>query len=155
MGIPIYIKVEKEVYAPINRVWKQVAAEFGNVCHYNPEIKDSKLDTDTTQGVGTIRHCEPVGGGFLKEKIIEWKEMENFKLKVIETSFPMSIIESKFQFKSKGDNTIVTQEFWYRMKFPLGWMSGLMKGKMRKTLIGGLDGLDYYLANNRKLSNGS
>lgn len=141
MGKPIYITVEKEVNAPLSKVWKQVALGFGNVCHYNPEIEHSKLDSETEQGIGTIRHCEPVGGGFLREEIIEWREMESFKLKMISTSFPMDLIESKFSFQSKENKTLVTQEFWYRMKFPIGWMSGIMRRKMHKTLISGLSGL--------------
>lgn len=147
MRKPVYIKVEKEINAPLEKVWEQVALGFGNVCLYNPEIDKSNFESQSKQGVGTIRHCEPKGGGFLKEEIIEWKELENFKLKMISTSFPMAMIESKFSFQERNNNTVVTQEFWYRMKSPMGWISGLMKGKMRKTLENGLNGLQKFMTN--------
>lgn len=145
MGKPIYIKIEKVINAPLDKVWEQVALDFGNVCQYNPEIEKSKFVGVIKHGIGTVRHCEPVGGGFLKEEIIEWIESKNFKLKMISSSFPMAMIESKFSFKEKDNITIVTQEFWYRMKFPMGWISGMMKGKMRKTLENGLNGLNNYI----------
>lgn len=155
MGKPIYIKVEKEINVPLDKVWEQVALGFGNVCQYNPEIEQSNFEGEIKHCVGMIRHCQPVGGGFLKEEIIEWSDRQNFKLKMIDTSFPMAIIESKFSFQPNDKSTLVSQEFWYRMKSPMGWLSGLMKGKMRKTLESGLNGLDYYVTNHKKMNNGN
>ena len=57
----------------------------------------------------------------------------------------MGYMKSKFTFKEIDGKTSLTQEFWYRMKAPMGWLSGLMKGKMTKTLESGLDGLDTHL----------
>ncbi|MEZ5038602.1 MAG: SRPBCC family protein [Saprospiraceae bacterium] len=153
MGKPIYIMVEKEINAPLHSVWEQVAVGFGNVCQYHPEIEQSKFEGEIKQGIGMVRHCQPAGGGFLKEEIIEWNETESFKLKMIDTSFPMVMIESKFSFHGRANRTIVTQEFWYRMKSPMGWLSGLMKGKMRKTLENGLNGLEYYITTHKKIYN--
>ena len=144
----IYIKVEKTINKPIVTVWKTVALDFGNVSNYNPEIKSSTFDSSLMKGVGTKRHYNTNDGGFLKEEIIEWNENENFKLKLTESSFPMAMIESKFSFQENGDSTKITQEFWYRMKSPMGFLSGLMKGKMKKTLENGLSGLEEHLKTN-------
>lgn len=137
----IYLKVSKEVPAPLEKVWEKVALGFGEVARYNPAIEASRFDSDQKAGVGTRRHCDTADGGYLKEEIVDWNEMENFTLNLVETSFPMATIESKFSFQKKGNNTLVTQEFWYRMKPPMGWLSGLMKGRMKKTLVTGLNGL--------------
>ena len=57
----------------------------------------------------------------------------------------MSYFRSKFIFKEENGSTQLVQEFWYRMAPPIGWMSVMMKGKMKKMLQGGLDGLDKHL----------
>ncbi len=145
MGKPIYLKVEKTLNQPLERVWETVALEFGNVSNYNPEIKTSQLDSDKKSGVGTQRHCDFPKKGYIKEEIIDWKDKESFELKFIESSVPIAILRSKFSFKEDKENTKLTQELWYRMKSPMGWLSGLMKGKMKKTLENGLNGLEKYL----------
>lgn len=148
MKDPIYIKVEKTINQPIASVWNTVAVGFGNVADYNPEIKTSKFDSQLKEGIGTKRHCNTNDGGFLKEEITEWNLNKDFKLKLIESSFPMAMIESKFSFLETGNSTKITQEFWYRMKSPMGFLSGLMKGKMKKTLENGLSGLEEHLKTN-------
>ncbi|GAB5416068.1 MAG: hypothetical protein Crog4KO_13470 [Crocinitomicaceae bacterium] len=147
MGKPIYIKVEKTINHSLEKTWETVALGFGNVSDYNPIIKTSKFDSDTRSGIGTKRHCDFEPKGYIKEEIIEWNDKKSFKLKFIETSTPMAFLESQFHFKEDEGKTIITQEFWYRMKAPMGWLSGLMKGKMKSTLEGGLIGLEKYLNN--------
>lgn len=148
MGKPIYLKVEQMIDHPLDMVWKTVALGFGNVSNYNPEIKDSRLVSDKKTGVGTRRHCDFPMKGYIIEEITEWVEKDSFKIKFIESSVPMGFPESKFSFKEAGGQTQVVQEFWYRMKAPFGWMSGLMKGKMNSTLENGLLGLKNYLNQN-------
>lgn len=145
MAKPIYVKVEKNIHQPLDKVWETVALGFGHVSAYNPEIKSSRFDSDQKSGIGTRRYCEFLKGGFIKEEIIEWNEPDSFKLKFIETSAPMGFLECKFSFVASGDSTRVVQEFWYRMKAPLGWLSGLMKQKMQSTLENGLNGLEQYI----------
>lgn len=147
MGKPIYLKVEKHIDQPVEKVWDVVALGFGNVAEYNPEIKSSRLDSAVTLGVGTKRHCDFQKNGYIKEEIIEWNDEESFKLSFTESSVPMAFLQSKFTFESYKGGTKLTQEFWYRMKAPMGWLSGLMKGKMKTTLENGLQGLDEYLNN--------
>lgn len=145
MKDPVYIKVEKTIDQPLAILWDTVALGFGNVSNYNPEIKSSSFDSGTREGIGTKRHCNTNDGGFLKEEIIEWNPSKSFKLKLTDSSFPMAMIESKFTFQEIGGATKITQEFWYRMKSPMGFLSGLMKGKMEKTLRSGLNGLEAHL----------
>ncbi len=147
MGKPIYIKVEKDINKSLDQVWNQVALGFGNVADYNPSIKTSRYESDSKSGVGTIRHCDFTSKGYIKEEIFEWNDKKSFKLRFIESSVPMGLLESKFSFIKKNGGTTITQEFWYRMKPPMGWLSGLMKSKMRKTLVDGLNGLEKYLNN--------
>ena len=142
---PIYFKVSKTIDQPLGKVWETVALGFGNVSNYNPEIKTSKFDSEQTEGVGTIRHCDFQKSGYIKEEIIEWNDKQSFKLKFTESSVPMAHLESKFNFEGKNGKTILTQEFWYRMKAPMGWLSGMMKGKMKSKLESGLNGLENYL----------
>lgn len=146
MSKAIHLQVEKLIEAPLPKVWETVALGFGQVADYNPAIKSSHLENDVTTGVGMIRHCNFAKSGYIKEEIIEWDDMQSFKLKFIESSVPMGILESKFTFAEAGSQTRVTQDFWYRMKSPMGWLSPLMKGQMRKTLTTGLDGLNTHLS---------
>lgn len=141
MASPVYLKVEKEINQPLDKVWEKVALGFGNVADYNPALKSSHFDSDLKVGVGTRRHCDFPKSGYIKEEIIEWNPKESFKLKLIESSVPMGFMESKFIFHDENDTTRIEQEFWYRMKAPMGWLSGMMKGKMKKTLVDGLNGL--------------
>lgn len=145
MGKPIYLKVEKDLDHPLDKVWETVALGFGNVANYNPEVKTSRFDSAQKSGVGTRRHCDFPKRGYIKEEIIEWNDKESFKLRFTESDLPMSFLESKFSFDEQNGKTKLTQEFWYRMKAPMGWLSGLMKGRMKSTLENGLDGLEDYL----------
>lgn len=145
MAKPVYLTVEKTISQSLQKVWDTVALGFGKVSEYNPEIKNSRFESEIKSGIGTRRHCDFLRKGYIKEEIIEWTDKESFKLKIIESSVPMAILESKFTFKEKNEQTIVLQEFWYRMKAPMGWLSGLMKSKMKSTLENGLNGLDNYL----------
>jgi len=148
MKTPIYLKVEKKINQPLEEIWKVLALEFGNVSNYNPEIKASKIESIQKNGIGAKRHCDFQKKGYIKEEIIEWINEDSFKLKLIESSVPMEFLESKFSFIEASNETIVIQEFWYRMPSPFGWLSGLMKQKMRSTLENGLNGLSNYLKTN-------
>lgn len=147
MSEKIYIKVQREFDFPVEILWETIAAKFGKVSNYNPQINSSRLVGELSPGIGAVRYCVPVEGGFLKEEIIEWEELSDFKLKLIDSSFPMSIIESKFSFVNEHGKTIVLQEFWFKLKPPFGWFSWILKGKMTETLVAGLKGLDEYLKN--------
>ena len=146
MGKPIYIKVEKVLDHTLEKVWDTVALDFGNVASYNPALKASKFDSEIKSGIGTRRHCEFKPSGYIKEEIIAWKDLEHFELKFTESSVPMGYMRSKFSFNSFENSTHLNQEFWYRMKAPMGWLSSMMKRKMLKTLEEGLDGLEKHLA---------
>ena len=145
MKKPIYLKVKKLIDQPLEKVWETVAIGFGNVSDYNPEIKTSRFDSEQKEGIGTRRHCNFKKKGYIKEEIIEWNPRHSIKLKFIESSVPIGFLESKFSFEDSDGKTLVTQEFWYRMKAPIGWLSGLMKTQMKATLDSGLNGLDNYL----------
>ncbi len=148
MAKPVYLSVNKTIDQPLEKVWKTVALGFGHVADYNPEIKSSRFETDQLSGIGTKRHCDFHNKGYIKEEITAWDPLTSFQLKFTTSSVPMSVLESKFSFEEKEGMTIVTQAFWYRMKAPLGWLSGLMKRKMKSTLEKGLNGLETYLNNN-------
>jgi polyketide cyclase/dehydrase/lipid transport protein len=149
MRKPIYIKVENIYNQPLNKVWGAIAIDFGNSSNYNPDIKSSYLESEISSGKGTIRHCDFHPKGYIKEEIIDWKDNEYFKLKMLDSSFPMSFFQSKFSFSGNIETCVVTQEFWYRVKFPMGWISGLMKNKMTKALCDGLEGFEKYFEINK------
>lgn len=145
MGKPIYLEVEKTIHQPLEVVWSTVAGGFGKVSEYNPAIKFSRLESDSSSGIGMVRHCDFQKSGYIKERIIAWEEGKSFRLQFTESSVPIAILESQFDFEEHDGKTIITQKFWYRMKAPMGWMSGLMKSKMQSTLEIGLQGLENYL----------
>lgn len=145
MGKPIYIKIEKKLDFELDKVWQTVALGFGDVSNYNPQIKNSYFESEIKFGVGTKRHCDFPKTGYIKEEITDWEEKKSFGLQFIESSVPMGHLKSKFIFKEADNQTILTQELWFRLRAPFGWLSGLMKGKMKQTLENGLNGLEEYL----------
>lgn len=145
MSKPIYLQVEKIIDASLEQVWETVALGFGHVADYNPEIKHSYFDSEVKSGVGTRRHCDFPKKGYIKEEITAWEDLRSFSLKFLESSVPMGILRSTFTFEAQGNQTLIRQEMWYRMKAPMGLLSGLMKGKMRQTLDNGLGGLATYM----------
>ncbi len=144
MGKPIYIKVNKKYNHSSDKIWGAIAMDFGNSSSYNPDIKNSYLESDIKSGKGTKRHCDFHPKGYIKEEIIDWKDNEYFELEMLDSSFPMGFFKSKFSFSGNNETCEVTQEFWYRVKFPMGWISGLMKNKMKNALINGLDGFEKH-----------
>lgn len=147
MGKPIYIKVEKILNRSKSEVWKTIAENFGNVSEYNPAIKASNFMGDKRGSVGTRRHCDFTGKGWIEEEITHWNPENDFKLKFIKSSMPLKFMESKFSFTEEKGQTRITQEFWYRMGGPMGFLSGMMSGRMEKMLIAGLNGLENHLNN--------
>jgi len=129
-------------------VWSTVALNYGDVANYLPSVKASHFMGDKRACVGTQRHCDFQKKGWIEEEIIEWNEGESFKLKFLQSSMPMKMMESKFHFKEVDGKTEMTQEFWFRMGGIMGFMSGMMKGSMTKMLNDGMDGLDQHLSSN-------
>lgn len=138
--------------APLEQAWEVIARGFGDVAQYNPAIAQSEFLSEQREGVGTGRLCHVDPKGYLKEQITKWEPQRFFELEVIDTSFPMHTVRSRFTFLPLGEQTRIKQDFWYRMKAPMGWLSGLMKGQMQKTLDVGLSGLAHYLDHGEKLT---
>lgn len=149
MKAPVHLRVERVIDAPLRKVWDTVAHGFGQVSAYNPAIRSSTLISSERSGVGCTRRCVPMEGGFLEERITEWEEQRRFKLILLASSFPMAVLESEFTFTPVDGGTRVQQDLAYRMRAPMCWLSSLMKGRMRKTLVRGLDGLAVYLGPTR------
>lgn len=141
----IFISTSKTIKQPLAKVWNAVADHFGDVANYNPAIAQSRYEGPLRQGIGTTRHCDFASQSFIKERITQWEDKSSFKLSLVESSVPLAYLESEFKFEEAEGSTIVTQHFWYRMKSPMGWLSGLMKTKMKRTLEQGLNGLNNYL----------
>ncbi|WP_412068035.1 SRPBCC family protein [Rubrivirga sp. IMCC43871] len=147
MAKPLTHLTAVHVYdAPPETVWAAVAGGFGDVASYNPAIERSEWVGDQRQGVGTTRRCHVAPKGTLTERITDWEAGRSFALEVIATTLPMHAVESRFTFVADGDGTRLTQDFGYRMKGLLGPFSGLMRGRMQRTLDTGLDGLAASLA---------
>lgn len=149
MAKPIYIKVEKTFNHPKSKVWETVAVNFDGVSNYSPGVAKSNFIGEKKECIGTARHCDFPKKGWIEEQIIEWNEGVDFKVEKTASSMPMKFMESKFIFEDAGEGkTKMTQEFWYRMGGPMGFLSGMMKGKMTKMLNNGMEGLDKYLTHN-------
>ncbi|NNF58062.1 MAG: SRPBCC family protein [Rhodothermaceae bacterium] len=148
----IHLTADVTLDVPLERAWEVVALGFGDVAQYNPAIAASEFTSEQRAGVGTGRLCHVAPKGFLKEQITRWENQRFFELEVVDTSFPMHTVTSRFSFTPLGERTRVKQDFWYRMKPPMGWLSGLMKKPMQKTLDEGLNGLAHYLDHGEKLT---
>lgn len=147
-----HIVAEATLNASLDEVWNLVALQYGHVARYNPAIASSEFTSRQTAGVGTERLCHVAPKGYLREAITKWEDQDFFELEVVDTSFPMHKIISRFTFAEVGAKTHLRQDFWYRMKGPVGWASGMMKGRFLKTLNEGLEGLAYYLEHEHKIA---
>lgn len=101
--------------APREKVW-DVIADLGSVSVWNPTLSNSYYTSEAKEGVEAARQCDFPDGGYVKERIVEWRPGEGFTLDIYEGTLPFASAHGRFSLAEDGDGTIVTFEFEYDLK---------------------------------------
>jgi uncharacterized membrane protein len=132
-----------EIDAPADAVWK-VLGDFGNVAHWAPSVRRSRLNGDLTQGVGAERVLRHVWGFRLVETVTAWNEAHDFSYGA-HLPFPMTTLDEKWSMNRTNEgSTAVTTRVEYGTR--LGGFGKLLEGLLlnrivRKNMSDGLAGL--------------
>ena len=137
---------QTKINAPANEVWGAIA-DFGGVYKWAPNVASSYSTTDANGGVGAGRHCEVPGFGGIDEEIVEWKEGHSYKYQV-ENIGPIGKLVNEWSVTSDGNNSLVTTNVSYRMRFGIigALMDKLMvRRSIRKAMAQSQAGLKSYV----------
>ena len=122
----IRIDCSKEV------VWN-VLADIGNVSKYFKGVKSSSYIGDKRNGAGTARHCI-IPGGYLKEKVIEWREGQGYTLETFESKgVPLKKNIIKFSLEDEEKHVIASQSMNYETS---GGIFGFLMAPLMKYMLG-------------------
>ena len=135
-----------EINASADEVWEAIA-DFGGVYKWAPNVSSSYSTTEANEGVGAARHCEVAGFVGIDEEIVDWEEGQGYKYQV-ENIGPIGKLVNEWSVTSDGENSVVTTNVSYRMKF--GIMGALMdrlmvRRSIRKAMAQSQAGLKGYV----------
>ncbi len=143
------IKTDIRINAPKDEVWK-VLADLGGIQSYNSAVKKSYYNTEAKEGIGAGRVCELAPMGEVEEKAIAWTDQESYTLDVkpVDGNPPLKSAQASFVLKEDGNQTIVTMEMNYELKFgPIGKLMDtlMMKPQFAKVVPNILLGLKHHI----------
>ncbi|MEO1049920.1 MAG: SRPBCC family protein [Bacteroidota bacterium] len=138
--------------APIAQVWAALKYP-GDIKNFHPLVRDSSTMTPQVSGVGCTRHCILLPMGEMVERITAWKEMESFKVEVIDGKMlpPHHFMRGEVALQTLSDiKTRVNFTFVYQLKF--GWLGRIMdalliRPNFKKAPAKYVDGLAEYVSN--------
>lgn len=140
------ITKNNKINASKKEVW-DVISDIGAIQNFNPNVSKSFYTSEIKEGIGASRHCDLLPMGKVEERIISWKEGEEFTIEIYESKAMPFLGEGKFTLKEEGGETNVTMSLTYRMKGGfLGSLMGVfMKGRISNAMEGTLAGLKHHL----------
>ncbi|MBI3583656.1 MAG: SRPBCC family protein [Nitrospinae bacterium] len=109
---------EIKINAPVKKVWA-VLANLENVAKYNPVVAHARYISPNREGVGAARQCEfkPKGSG--KERVFEWEPERLLAIELFEHNWPVKTMRWWTRLHAEGNNTRVSQDIEYEMKFSI------------------------------------
>ena len=75
------LKSQIRINAPKEQVWAELA-NLGDIQNYHPGVKISHYTSETKKGIGASRHCDFGANRTIEESAIDWKEGEEYTLKL-------------------------------------------------------------------------
>lgn len=150
------VTVEKEVNAPLSRVW-QSWNDFGNIYKFNPNLKHSKLLKNSPEtGLGARRQCDIKDGkNWIREKVIDYVPEQKLVIDIYEGTMPLKTAIATFHFKpmaSERTHMEMTMDFVPKMGLLGKLMIPMMKPKFKQMLGLLLEGNAQYVTTG-KLAN--
>jgi uncharacterized membrane protein len=137
---------EIQIDAPRERVWA-ILANIGSVQDYSPGVVKSYYTSDIKEGVGTSRHCDLLPTGTVEERIVNWRDGEQYSIEIYDGTEVRYTGVAHFTLKRGGERTTVTQTMDYRpTEDPTGAVgSRSMEGLVGKVIEGNLVGLKHFI----------
>ena len=137
---------EIQVDAPTEKVWA-VLANIGAVQDYSPGVVKSYYTSDIKEGVDASRHCDLLPTGTVEERIVDWRDGEQFSIEIYEGTEVPYFGVSHFTLERNGIGTIVTQVMDYKPTddLPNTLVGRSMEGLVGKIVGGNLVGLKHFV----------
>lgn len=130
---------EIKINSPVEKVWG-VLADLEAVQYYNPMVKTARYISPNREGVGAARQCDFKPKGYVKERVIEWIPKKAMTIEMYEHQWPVKFMRWRTDLQPQGNDTLVSQNLEYEMKFGLlgKIMNALM---MKRKMYGGIAGV--------------
>ena len=106
---------EIRIDAPRQKVW-DVIADIGSVSVWNLSLSNSYYTSEAKEGLEAARHCDFPDGGYVNERVIEWKPGEGFTLDIYEGTVPFTSANGTLSLVDDGDGTTVHFALEYELK---------------------------------------
>lgn len=142
------VSVSRSVDLDAPAIWR-VLADFGGISKFNPFLSHSAFigeQNPATCGVGTRRQCDmKVGGSYLREKVVEWKEGKSYTVHIYESMMPVNNLFTTIGVEEDGKyRSRVYMRATYEPKFGIAgaivdmlflrWVMRFMFGRVLKGL---------------------
>ncbi|MDX1528976.1 MAG: SRPBCC family protein [Gammaproteobacteria bacterium] len=132
-------------------VWSALA-DIGNICEWNPGVKNSEQTSQGDVGVGATRRCQLGGRNYLNEEIILFEPGRRMSIRITDTNLPFKSAEIRFALTANGNQTIVEVTPDYQLKFGIiGRLLDALMGRSqyRKGMRELLQGLKEFVESRR------
>ncbi len=135
-----------QIDAPREKVWA-ILADIGSVQDYSPGVVKSYYTSDIKEGVGASRHCDLLPSGTVEERIVSWRDEEQYSIEIYDGTEIRYTGVAHFTLKRSGEGTIVTQAMDYKpTEDPTGALgSRSMEALVGKVIEGNLVGLRHFV----------
>ncbi|WP_062260280.1 SRPBCC family protein [Endozoicomonas arenosclerae] len=142
---------------PVEQSWEKMS-NLAVSHHYVPDVIDTRMLTDQTQGVGASRRVFKSEDQYVDETVVEWNEGKGFVIKLHNETFFLPFKEGRFRYQITDVGSQQT-EFTGTMSFepPMGllgdWLfRNVMAAPISKTVEQTVLGLRYYYETGQPVS---
>ena len=137
---------KNKINASKEEVWN-IISDIGAIQNFNPNVSKSFYTSEIKEGIGASRHCDLLPMGKVEERVVSWKDGEEFTIEIYESKSMPFLGEGKFILKEEGGKTNVTMSLTYRMKggFLGSLMAVFIKGRISNAMEGTLTGLKHHI----------
>ena len=148
------IVCEIQIGAPKDTVW-EIISNLEAVQYYDAGVVQAYYISERNLGVGAARHCDLIDGGYVRERVTEWKPGEGYAITVYEGSEVIVPFESQnaiFTLRDAEEGTSVSMELGYELKSDVPMDPNEMESQSRELVEGVLSGLKHYVETGEPVS---
>lgn len=112
-----HVRVTHDTAANPDACWTMIA-DFGNIHRFNPYLTHSSLLRNAEQPtVGTERQCDLKGGGYLRERVVDWQEGCQYTVQIHEGRLPMDEVKTTLGLVRRARGATLFMETRYVPRF--------------------------------------